>query len=384
MRLTIKTKLAATFVVVVAMAASGMYIAIQNLGALNDSFNNAVNGNVKRIGLEQAINEQTLIVARAEKNLILSDNAAAFEKFGKRISDAQAEIDKSLAELRAINDTEGQKRVDEFVAAWNDFLTIDKKVQDFALLNSSVKARTLAEGDGATAFEAMYASLLAITDAINANTLAGSEELKTFSNVTEVEDDLYTINQHALQVLLVNDDPDAQAKLSQDVDAQIEEVQGDITRIGGIIQPVYAQDWQNFADGFAKWTSIVAYYRQISIDNGDDHAVKLAQGDGEVAFAAVASALDAVVADENSDIVNTVTANGELYNTSRMLLISLLVGSALIAALAATWIVVSITKAVGSAQRLDNAVASGDLSATAQVSSNDEIKDLIDALNSMT
>src|SRR5262249_20761461 len=150
---------------------------------------------------------------------------------------------------------------------------------------------------------------------------------------TEVEDDLHTINQHALQVLLSSDDPDAQAKLSQDVDAQIEEVQGDIKRIGGIIQPVYAQDWQNFADGFAKWTSIVANYRQISIGTGNDRARVVAQGDGEVAFNTVSSALDAVVADENSDMVNPVTANGELYNTSRMLLISLLVGSALIAAL---------------------------------------------------
>src|SRR3569623_635002 len=384
MRLTIKTKLAATFVVVVAMAASGMYIAIQNLGSLNDSFNNAVNGNVKRIGLEQDINEQTLIVARAEKNFILSDNAVDFDKYGKRIADAEAEIDKSLAELRAINDTEGQKRVDDFVPAWNAYLAIDKQVRDFALLNSSVKARTMAQNDGTTAFETMYGSLVAITDAITANPLAGSEELKTYANVTEVEDALHTINQHALQVLLVNDDPGAQAKLSQDVDAQITEVQSDIKRIAGTIEPAYAQNWQNFADGFAKWTSIVGNYRELSIANGDDHAMTLASGDGEAAFATVASSIDAIVADENSDMVNTVTANADLYNSSRMLLIGLLVASALIAAIAATWIVVSISRALGAALRLANAVAEGDLNSTAKVSSNDEIKDLIDALNAMT
>ena len=53
MRLTLKAKLAATFAVVVAMSAGGMYPAIQNLGALDESFNNAVNGNVKRLGLVQ-------------------------------------------------------------------------------------------------------------------------------------------------------------------------------------------------------------------------------------------------------------------------------------------------------------------------------------------
>ena len=50
MRLTLKAKLAATFAVVVA---GGMYPAVQNLGALDESFDNAVNGNVKRLGLVQ-------------------------------------------------------------------------------------------------------------------------------------------------------------------------------------------------------------------------------------------------------------------------------------------------------------------------------------------
>jgi methyl-accepting chemotaxis protein len=380
----LKVKLAATFAVVVAMAAGSMYIAIQNLGSLNDSFNAAVNGNVKRIGLVQDISEQTLMVGRAEKNLILSDNAADLDKYAQRIADSEAQIDKLLDELHGINDVEGQKRVDAFTSAWDGFVAIDAKVQDYARLNSSVKARTLAQGDGQAAFEAMYAPLVAITDAISGNALAGSADLATFANVTEVEDDLHTINQHALEVLLSSDDPAQQADLSAAVDKQINEVQGDIKRIAGSIQPAYAQGWQDFADGFTRWTGIVGTYRQISLDNGDDHAMVLATGDGETAFAAVSSALDAVVADENSDMAAAAEANAQLYDNSRMLLIAILAGSALIAAIAATWIVVSISRAVGSALRLANAVAAGDLGATASVSSNDEIKDLIDALNAMT
>ena len=37
MRLTIKTKLAATFVVIVALSGASMFIALQNLGQLNDT-----------------------------------------------------------------------------------------------------------------------------------------------------------------------------------------------------------------------------------------------------------------------------------------------------------------------------------------------------------
>ena len=42
MRLTIKTKLAATFVVIVALSGASMFIALQNLGQLNDTLERIV------------------------------------------------------------------------------------------------------------------------------------------------------------------------------------------------------------------------------------------------------------------------------------------------------------------------------------------------------
>ncbi len=72
---------------------------------------------------------------------------------------------------------------------------------------------------------------------------------------------------------------------------------------------------RTFAGGFAKWTDVVKTYRQISIDNGDDHAIVLSSGDGEAAFAKVAETLDALVADEHSDMADSAAANTQLYDT---------------------------------------------------------------------
>jgi methyl-accepting chemotaxis protein len=384
MRLTLKVKLAATFAVVVAMSAGSMYLAIQNLATLNNSLSDVIHGNVKRISTINAINDQALLVSRDQKNLILADTGADIETYSGKIADGETKVDKLIVDLRAIADEQGLKRLDEFALAWGNFKTLDAQLQSLAKLNSSVRARSLAEGDGFTAFDAMYASLGAITDKLNAVTIQGSAEFSTLSNVAEVEDDLHTIRQHSMDVLLSTDDPARQRQLSADVDTQINEVLGDITRIGGVIQPAYAQNWQDFAAGFDKWTAIVKSYRDISIENGDAQAVALSSGEGEKAFAVLNDALDALIADEQDDMVNVATDSARMYDTSRMLLISILVGSALLAALAATWIVVSISRAIGSALRLANAVADGDLNATARVSSNDEIKDLIDALNAMT
>jgi methyl-accepting chemotaxis protein len=67
-----------------------------------------------------------------------------------------------------------------------------------------------------------------------------------------------------------------------------------------------------------------------------------------------------------------------------MLLMSLVIASLLIAAVAATWIALNISRALAQAVGLADAVAIGDLSHKIESSSNDEIGDLIKSLNAMT
>lgn len=71
------------------------------------------------------------------------------------------------------------------------------------------------------------------------------------------------------------------------------------------------------------------------------------------------------------------------YNSGVTMMLGLLAVAMLVAIGVATWIVVSISRAIASALGLANAVAAGDLGATATVRSNDEIRDLVDALNTM-
>ncbi|WAP70783.1 hypothetical protein [Jiella pelagia] len=48
MRLTLKAKLGATFAVIVALSGISMFVAIENLGNLNDSIEGIVKGNAVR------------------------------------------------------------------------------------------------------------------------------------------------------------------------------------------------------------------------------------------------------------------------------------------------------------------------------------------------
>jgi methyl-accepting chemotaxis protein len=122
----------------------------------------------------------------------------------------------------------------------------------------------------------------------------------------------------------------------------------------------------------------------LSHANNNAQAFAVLRKDGQAAWSKLEASLDTVVSLNDDQMKQAKTGAENLYSVSRMLLLALLAGSSLIAAIAATWIVLAISRALSSALGLANAVASGDLNATAKVSSNDEIKDLIDALNLMT
>jgi len=72
------------------------------------------------------------------------------------------------------------------------------------------------------------------------------------------------------------------------------------------------------------------------------------------------------------------------YEDERLMLLSAVIASLLIATVAGVWISMAISRGLGQAVTLANAVALGDLDQTIAVKSNDEIKDVVDALNLMT
>jgi methyl-accepting chemotaxis protein len=182
--------------------------------------------------------------------------------------------------------------------------------------------------------------------------------------------------------------------LAQSIDTGKAAVDGAIKSLLDMAQSKEETDQINaFVPVWQRFTGVEAQLRQLTaqtssgmgVDSANiSRAEDLIAQEGAEASRELTQDLDAIVKHNDASVDTSKTEADQLYDQSFMLLIGLLIGSAAIAAIAAIWIVVSISRAVGSALRLANAVAGGDLNASARVSGNDEIKDLIDALNSMT
>src|ERR1700738_1260772 len=82
MRVTIKLKLALTFVVIIVLSGVTAWLGISNLGSINDRLKELVDGPVKRLERSQKISIELLRLVRNEKNLSMlanKDDVARFE-----------------------------------------------------------------------------------------------------------------------------------------------------------------------------------------------------------------------------------------------------------------------------------------------------------------
>jgi methyl-accepting chemotaxis protein len=95
-------------------------------------------------------------------------------------------------------------------------------------------------------------------------------------------------------------------------------------------------------------------------------------------------AVDSFVNFQSNLVEDSGKKAAEIYSSGVTIMLVVLAVAAIVATLVAIWVVVGINRSVTSALTLANAVASGDLNAKATTKSDDEIKDLIDALNTMT
>jgi methyl-accepting chemotaxis protein len=136
--------------------------------------------------------------------------------------------------------------------------------------------------------------------------------------------------------------------------------------------------------GFQRYTAVQDRIRDLMRQGQANEARALSSNDArQLVNTAEAQLVDLVQL--NQQLVAEAEASArQQYESARYLLIAIVAIVLVIAAVMGTWISLSISRRLGQAMVLANAVAEGDLTQTLTLSSHDEVRDLVDALNRMT
>lgn len=386
MRLTIKTKLAAVFGVVVALSGASMFLALQNLGHLNQTLEGIVNGPAARSLQLKEMQEDLTGLSNNLRAMILSSDAEALTEQRQRLAELYTELHADAEGLIGAFTVE-QTNIDmqTFMETLESYWTVSLQVQDFAEQNSDVEAFAITTSEGSAAITALEETMGSLIDALGRRLANGDiSTLPAYETANAMFLKASDAFRQQRNILLADDDPAKQDEWLNDYRTALADLApgfAQLMRVAGSIEPTLVAQAQTDHENM-----VLAMDRavEVSTQRTQYNANVLADGEGATLRSEAVDLLQAMV-DRNDVVLEqaTIDANA-VYEQSRMLLIGLLVGSALIALLAAIWIVVSISRALSSAVRLADEVAAGNLNASADNKSDDEVGDLIKALNAMT
>ena len=155
----------------------------------------------------------------------------------------------------------------------------------------------------------------------------------------------------------------------------------------GVEKAVGAEDrssWDKINSARKIFSDIDQDLRQLILSGKRDEVASIMHGAQRNINKVLTDDVDTLVQTQRDQLKIQDELGDKIFSDTRNLTIAALVASLLIAVSAATWIALTISGGLSKVMSVTNAVALGDLNHKVAISSNDEIKDLVDTVTRMT
>lgn len=379
MKLSIKLKLAGAFGLVISMSMAAGGIAYVKMTALNETTDTLVHVVAKRMFLAHEISEATLASAIAEKNVIMESTQAGIAAYANDLVKHRERAQEAYGSVYGLASEQGKKILEKFKSYFDKKAVLQDKVIEFAKMNSNFEALKVLKDEGAPAYEAAHAALERLSaDATGTKSegiLLSLEQLKTSIERTRNE---------MKEFVLADGMVDLERRAGA-LTTSLQTLRRDKDTLHRrLVDAGLAAASDALSDALDRWLTAQDKAVTINRQGGNIQALTISNGEGRQVREEMEAALGEYMKLGQQRLDEDSAAAAAEAASAKLLLLILLLGSLAIAVGAAAWIAISISRGLTRAVGLANAVAMGDLGQQVQATTNDEIKDLIDALNQMT
>jgi methyl-accepting chemotaxis protein len=377
MRFSIKAKLFVTFggIIGLSMVAGG--VAYHQLSALDRSQQEIVGQGHRIVKLGELENELQGQV-RAEKNAIIASSEAELEAAAAELIARRQKVTQLSADIHASASEQGKRLMDQVMATAKALNEIQDTIIRNAKLHSAARADALWQTEGQAVLAAQNAALDSLLAELDKNRGSVEHEQAArqvvaarYQTARMLRSLVETFTANSLNAL---DERRRTAlaemeRLKRAADMAAER----LTALGIAAETLQSRVGQVEA--------VALRAVDIAREGGVIRAAELSRSEGRKALSDSMAAVEgyAHYVEKRMDEMGAAGTAAALF--AEMLLVAILAASALIGLAAATWIAIGISRGIGGAVALANAVATGDLTRTVEPKSNDEVGDLLTALN---
>ncbi len=377
MRFTIKAKLATTFGVIIALSMAAGGIAYHELSEIERS-QQAIIVQGERAGKVADLQKFIQNQVRAEKNVIIATEDKEIEAAAVTMLAARKQAQTIAAEIYAAASAEGKRFMDQLNAKAKVLNDVQDETVRLAKLNSAVHAEEMWRVEGMPVLQAMNGTIDTLNAELDKATGSYDHEHAARMTMTARFESART-----LRMLIEVFTASSPAELDQRRRALLDQIEGMKRAISAAATAVKAVNLssEKLESQSVQTIGMLVRALDIAAEGGVLKAIALSKGEGRKALSEALDASDAYGDFIDKRMRELGVEGSNIAAFAKTILLAIVVASLLIAIAAAFWIALNIARGLAAAVSIANAVAEGDLTRTAKVQSNDEVGDLVIALN---
>ncbi len=379
MRFTIKQKLVSTFAAIIILSGISAWVGTNGLATIDDSLRSLLSGPVNRLEKLNDIEITFLNMLRFDKNLVMASDASDIKSSEDASRQMRRELLSKMEDYSHSVAAENREKFDGLRQLVSQYIPLQDKIYEDGRHDTNAEAFEIAGKAGHT--DEFVSMLRPLRDHL-AGVQSTPETLSASATLNEILLLLRDIEIHQRDAIINSADADivASNEKNKAAVAAIEKQRDALQRLPDAKDRAVADQ---FFERFEKWIPVNDRVQVLAREMSKARAANLSMGEGKKIASQIGKEIEDMTVTLHRALDDAKVEAENTYTHARELLIAVIALALVIGVAAALWMSFSISRGLSRAVSMAGSIADGDLTQKLDVSSNDEIKDLADSLNSM-
>jgi methyl-accepting chemotaxis protein len=381
MRFSIKWKLGTAFGAILVLMGVTAYTGVNSLGSINENFGSVLNGPVERQRMVGQLRSAAETITSANKTMMTEFDDSKLAKMSVEIPKLSMQIDEIVERFNSTASEDGKKRMAVFVAAWQEYEKELSTARGFALENANQHALETVTRKASPAYVKLSESFSKLADNLSSYPDVGGSAGS--SRLVETTWDILR-DLRAVTLALVLEPEDAvMIQQRQVIESNRTAIDRNLVDLAKLVPSSAVPMLESVQAGWNEYSSINKEVVRLGFINSDQKAFATMNGPAAEKYKQIDAALTSVEEKQKQVIADAMVQSQASYDDGRFLLVTATVLGLLLGVGAASWIATSVSRSVRKAADATKAVAIGDLTQMADITSKDELGDLGANVNTM-
>lgn len=376
-KLTIRNKLILTLAVLVLFVGLIFIISYTRISAINEGFNNVMDGTVEQQQTIAQLRYQIIALVRNQKKITIASEIQEMNELKRKIDNNAAIIDQNIEKLKSLSTGELLNIANSLDIKADELVKINLDVVELALANSENVAKDKSINEGSNEYNKANTTLSEVLKYLVSN---GTKE--QIAITAALDEELHILRALENELILSTTSLQREAVLQRSSEAE-NKLELYLGQLGRSLNGEAKLMLEKYARQYAAFYEIHKEVMDLANQATNNKALLLSNGQADIIADEISGMIDQYFDQVKMILENDQTANNDMYNSTIRNMVGIIALTIILSVIMSMWLLRGITGSLNIATDAVKKIAAGNFSSDVKISTEDEIGVMLKELQLM-